>query len=124
MNNERLSRHITQENLALRSENTLLEQQMGVKDDMINDMNEEMLRLLNRIASDMVKRSDVDEIVKNAVSEEHDRMVAFYEEKMKAMATEYEAKIAAIEKKNGKGDNNGRKGSTRAHKRSNTQSLS
>lgn len=88
MNNERLNRHITQENLALRSENTLLKQQMGVKDDMINDMNEEMLRLLNRIASDMVKRSDVDEIVKNAVSEEHDRMVAFYEEKMKAMATE------------------------------------
>lgn len=101
-------------------ENTLLKQQMGVKDDMINDMNEEMLRLLNRIASDMVKRSDVDEIVKNAVSEEHDRMVAFYEEKMKAMATEYEAKIAALEKKNGKGGNRGGKGSTRAHKRSNT----
>lgn len=120
MNDERLNRHITQENLALRSENTLLKQQMGVKDDMINDMNEEMLRLLNRIASDMVKRSDVDEIVKNAVSKEHDRMVAFYEEKMKAMATEYEAKIAALEKKNGKGGNRGGKGSTRAHKRSNT----
>ena len=121
MNNERLNRHITQENLALRSENTLLKQQMGVKDDMINDMNEEMLRLLNRIASDMVKRSDVDEIVKNAVSEEHDRMVAFYEEKMKAMATEYEAKIAALEKKNGKGGNRGGKGNAGMRKKPNTE---
>lgn len=50
----------------------------------------------------MVKRSDVDDIVKNAVSEEYDRMVAFYEEKMKAMAAEYEDKIATQEKKNGK----------------------
>lgn len=76
---------------------------------------EEVLRLLNQIASDMVRRSDVDEIVRNAVSEEHDRMVSYYEEKMKAKAAEYEAKaaeyeakIASLKKKNrNKGSNGG-----------------
>lgn len=66
----------------------------------------EILRLLNQIASDMVKRSDVDEIVKGAVAEEHDRMVTYYEEKMKAMAAEYEAVIASLKKK----DKGGKKG--------------
>ena len=47
----------------------------------------------------MVKRSDVDEIVKGAVAEEHDRMVTYYEKKMKAMAAEYEAVIASLKKK-------------------------
>ena len=109
MNNERLNRHTTQENLALRSEVSQLKTQVGAWKDMYNNSQDEVLRLLNQIASDMVKRSDVDEIVKNAVSEEHDRMVTFYEEKMKAMAAEYEAKIAALEKTNGKGGNKGRR---------------
>ena len=43
-----------------------------------------------------MKRSDVDEIVKGAVAEEHDRMVTYYEEKMNAMAAEYEAVIASL----------------------------
>ena len=46
-----------------------------------------------------MKRSDVDEIVKGAVAEEHDRMVTYYEEKMNAMAAEYEAVIASLKKK-------------------------
>lgn len=71
----------------------------------------------------MVKRSDVDEIVKNAVSEEHDRMVTFYEEKMKAMAAEYEAKIAALEKKNSEGGNKGGKGNTDTRKKLNTETF-
>ena len=121
MNDERLNRHKIQENLALRSENSQLKKLLGDKDDMINNMNEEMLRLLNQIASDMVKRSDVDEIVKNAVSEEHDRMVTFYEEKMKAMAAEYEARIAVLEKKNGKGGNKGCKGNAGTRKKSKTE---
>ena len=76
----------------------------------------EILRLLNQIASDMVKRSDVDEIVKNAVAEEHDRMVAFYEEKMKAMAAEYESIIASLKKK----DNKGGRGNASRCKKPNT----
>ena len=51
---------------------------MEAKDNMLTNKDGEILRLLNQIASDMVKRSDVDEIVKGAVAEEHDRMVAFY----------------------------------------------
>lgn len=53
-----------------------------------------------------MKRSDVDEIVKGAVVEEHDRMDTYYEEKMNAMAAEYEAVIASLKKK-GKGGNKG-----------------
>lgn len=127
MNDERLNRHLTQENLALRSENSLLKQQVGAKDDIIDNMNDEMLRLLNQIASDMVKRSDVDDIVRNAVSEEHDRMVAFYEgkmkameDKMKAMAAEYEAVIASLRKKNGQSGNRGGNGGNRVRKKPNT----
>ena len=119
MNIERLNRHITQENLALRSENSQLKKQMEAKDNMLTNKDGEILRLLNQIASDMVKRSDVDEIVKGAVSEEHDRMVAFYEEKMKAMAAEYEAVIASLKKKD-KGGKKGGKGNSGNRKKPNT----
>ena len=72
---------------------------MEAKDSMLQSEDNEIMRLLNQIAADMVKSSDVDEIVKNAVAEEHDRMVTFYEEKMKKMAAEYEAVIASLKKK-------------------------
>lgn len=110
MNDERLSRHITQENLRLRSDNSQLKKQVEEKDIMLNDKNDEVLRLLNQIATDMVKRSDVDEIVKNAVAQEHDRLVALYEGKMKSMAAEYEARIAVLEKERNK--NGGKRGGT------------
>ena len=89
-------------------ENSQLKKQMEAKDNMLTNKDGEILRLLNQIASDMVKRSDVDEIVKGAVAEEHDRMVAFYEEKMKAMAAEYEAVIASLKKKDKGGKKGGR----------------
>ena len=88
---------------------------MEAKDNMLQSKDSEILRLLNQIASDMVKRSDVDEIVKSAVAEDHDRMVAFYEEKMKKMAAEYEAIIASLKKK----DNKGGKGNTGCRKNPN-----
>ena len=75
---------------------------VDITDNALTSKDGEILRLLNQIASDMVKRSDVDEIVKGAVAEEHDRMVTYYEGKMKAMAAEYEAVIASLKKK-GKG---------------------
>ena len=75
---------------------------------MIQSKDSEILRLLNQIASDMVKRSDVDEIVKGAVAEEHDRMVTYYEGKMKTMAAEYEAVIASLKKKNKGGKKGGK----------------
>ena len=75
---------------------------VDITDNALTSNDSEILRLLNQIASDMVKHSDVDEIVKGAVAEEHDRMVTYYEEKMKAMAAEYEAVIASLKKK-GKG---------------------
>ena len=93
---------------------------MEAKDSMLQSKDNEVLRLLNQIASDMVKRSDVDEIVKKAVAEEHDRMVTFYEEKMKAMAAEYEAVIASLKKKDKEG-NKGGKGTSVNRKKPNTE---
>ena len=72
---------------------------VDIADNALTNKDGEILRLLNQIALEMVKRSDVDEIVKGAVAEEHDRMVTYYEEKMKAMAAEYEAVIASLKKK-------------------------
>ena len=65
---------------------------------MINSKDEQIISLLNQIAADMVKRSDVDEIVKKAVAEEHDRLVSYYEGQIRAMEAEYEAKIAKLKK--------------------------
>ena len=111
MNDERLNRLERQERIALRTENSQLKRQMAAKDSALANKDGEILRLLNQIASDMVKRDEVDSIVKNAVAEEHDRMVSFYEQKMKDMAAEYEAKIAALEKKD-QGHRGGNAGSS------------
>ena len=81
---------------------------VDITDNALTSKDSEIQRLLNLIASDMVKRFDVDEIVKGVVAEEHDRMVTYYEEKMKAMAAEYEAVIASLKKKD-KGGNKGGK---------------
>lgn len=62
----------------------------------------------NTRITEYLQRSDVDEIVKGAVAEEHDRMVTYYEEKMKAMAAEYEAVIASLKKKDKGGKKGGR----------------
>ncbi len=103
----------------LRSENSQLKSQMEAKDIMLENKDGEILRLLNQIASDMVKRSDVDEIVKNAVAEEHDRMVDYYEGKLKSMAAEYEAKIAELQtskRRKNTDSNSGASGSRRVSK--------
>ena len=76
MNDERLNRYLTQENLRLRSENSQLQNQMEAKDNMLQSKDSEILRLLNQIASGMLMCSDV------------------YE--MKAMAAEYESIIASL----------------------------
>ena len=52
---------------------------MEEKDIMLNSKDNQILCLLNQIATDMVKRFDMDEIVIKAVSEEHDRLVSYYE---------------------------------------------
>ena len=65
----------------------------------------EVLRLLNQIATDMIRKSDVDRLVEEAVAKATAALKADYEERMKAMAAEYEAKIAELQnQKDGKGD--------------------
>ena len=69
---------------------------------MLNSKDDQIISLLNQIAADMVKRSDVDEIVKKAVAEEHDRLVSYYESQIRSMEAAYEAKIAELKKVSGK----------------------
>lgn len=81
---------------------------MEAKENMLNSKDGEILRLFNQIASDMVKRSDVDAMIAAAVKEAVDRANAEHERKMRAMAAEYEAKIVTLQKKSqGKGGRGG-----------------
>ena len=75
---------------------------VDITDNSLTSKDGEILRLLNQIALDMVKRSDVDEMIAAAVKEAVDKVNAENESKMKAMAAEYEAVIASLKKK-GKG---------------------
>ena len=62
-----------------------LKMQTEAQENKIQEKDSEVLRLLNQIATDMIRKSD--------------------EERMKAMAAEYEAKIAELQnQKDGKGD--------------------
>lgn len=124
MIDERLSRHKTQENLMLRSEVSQLKQQMGAKDIMITNKDNEILRLLNQIATDMIRRSDVDAMIAAAVEEALSKANAEHERSMRAMAAEYEARIAELEKKNSKGGNNtGGKSNSGTQKKANTETF-
>ena len=63
------------------------------QDSRMREKDSEVLRLLNQIATDMIRKSDVDRLVAEAVA----KVTADYEERMKSMAAEYEAKIAEIQ---------------------------
>ena len=105
MNDERLSRYLQNENADLKSENSRLRMQTEAQENKIQEKDSEVLRLLNQIATDMIRKSDVDRLIEEAVAKATAALKADYEERMKAMAAEYEAKIAEIQnqKKDDKG---------------------
>lgn len=79
--------------------------QTDAQENKIQEKDSEVLRLLNQIATDMIRKSDVDRLVEEAVAKATAALKADYEERMKAMAAEYEAKIAELQnQKDGKGD--------------------
>ena len=79
--------------------------QTEAQENKIQEKDSEVLRLLNQIATDMIRKSDVDRLIEEAVAKATAALKADYEERMKAMAAEYEAKIAEIRnQKDGKGD--------------------
>ena len=83
-----------------------LKMQTEAQENKIQEKDSEVLRLLNQIATDMIRKSDVDRLVEEAVAKATAALKADYEERMKAMAAEYEAKIAELQnQKDGKGDN-------------------
>ena len=79
--------------------------QAEAQENKIQEKDREVLRLLNQIATDMIRKSDVDRLIEEAVAKATATLKADYEERMKAMAAEYEAKIAEIRNlKDGKVD--------------------
>jgi hypothetical protein len=104
MNDERLSRHLRQENADLKSENSRLKMQAETQDSRMREKDSEVLRLLNQIATDMIRKDDVDRLIEEAVDKATTALKADYEERMKSMAAEYEAKIAELQNRNNKGN--------------------
>ena len=79
--------------------------QTDAQETRIQEKDSEVLRLLNQIATDMIRKSDVDRLVEEAVAKATAALKADYENRLKAMAAEYEAKIAELQnQKDGKGD--------------------
>ena len=71
--------------------------QTDAQETRIQEKDSEVLHLLNQIATDMIRKSDVDRLIEEAVAKATAALKADYEERMKAMAAEYEAKIAEIQ---------------------------
>ena len=70
---------------------------MHSSDSNLREKDCEVLRLLNQIATDMIRKDDVDRLVAEAVAKATAELKADYEERMKSMAAEYEARIAEIQ---------------------------
>lgn len=104
MNDERLSRHFRQENADLKLENTRLKMQAETQESRLREKDSEVLRLLNQIATDMIRKDDVDRLIEEAVAKATTVLKADYEERMKSMAAEYEAKIAELQNQKNKGN--------------------
>ena len=93
-----------------------LKMQTEAQDTKIQERDDRILGLLDQIANNMVRKEDVDRIVKDAVDDVNakwqkrfddyqEETEAKYKKQMEAMAAEYEAKIAEIRnQKDGKGD--------------------
>ena len=114
MIDERLSRHLQNENADLKSENSRLKMQTEAQDTKIQERDDRILGLLDQIANNMVRKEDVDRIVKEAVDDVNakwqkrfddfqDETEAKYKKQMEAMAAEYEAKIVEIQNQNNVG---------------------
>ena len=78
--------------------------QAETQDSRMREKDGEVLRLLNQIATDMIRKSDVDRLVAEAVAKATAELKADYEERMKSMAAEYEARIAELQNQKNKGN--------------------
>ena len=80
---------------------------MHSSDSNLREKDGEVLRLLNQIATDMIRKDDVDRLIKEAVEEAVTKTTLALKEEhkkeMEAMAAEYEAKIAELQNQNNKG---------------------
>jgi len=63
----------------------------------LREKDSEVLRLLNQIATDMIRKDDVDRLIKEAVEKTTLALKEEHKKEMEAMAAEYEARIAEIQ---------------------------
>ena len=61
--------------------------QTDAQEAKIQEKDNEVLRLLNQIATDMIRKSDVDRLVEEAVAKATAALKADYEERMKKVTT-------------------------------------
>ena len=87
--------------------------QAETQDSRMREKDGEVLRLLNQIATDMIRKDDVDRLVAEAVAKATAELKADYEERMKSMAAEYEARIAELQ--SGKGKKGSRRDKNQCH---------
>lgn len=67
-------------------------------DSAMQEKNNEILRLLNQIATDMIRKEDVDRLIAEAVEKATAALEADYKKRMEAMAAKYEARIAELQR--------------------------
>lgn len=65
-------------------------------DSAMQEKNNEILRLLNQIATDMIRKEDVDRLIAEAVEKATAALEADYKKRIESMAAEYEARIARL----------------------------
>ncbi len=71
--------------------------QTDAQENKSQEKDDRILGLLNQIANNMVRKEDVDRLIEEAVAKATAVLKSDYEERMKTMAAEYEAKIAEIQ---------------------------
>ena len=77
--------------------------QAETQESRLREKDSEVLRLLNQIATDMIRKDDVDRLIKEAVEKTTLALKEEHKKEMEAMAAEYEAKIAELQNQNNKG---------------------
>lgn len=65
-------------------------------DSAMQEKNNEILRLLNQIATDMIRKEDVDRFIAEAVEKATAALEADYKKRMEVMAAKYEARIVRL----------------------------
>ena len=96
MTDERLSRHLQHENAKLISEIRRLRRQTDAQDTKIQERDDRILGLLDQIANNMVRKEDVDRIVKDAVDDVNAKWQKRFDDFQKETEARYKKQMEAM----------------------------